>query len=91
MHLMNAGKQIALFEAVVTDNHWQQFRLNAITAHGMGPVKWTKLIATPGACTLEYRAAGKVIRTYKFSVAGGKIPRIPQNEVGYEGADALPP
>lgn len=91
MHLMSAGKQMALFEGVVTDNHWQQFRLNAITAHGMGPVKWAKLIATPGAYTLEYRAAGKVIRTYKFNVAGGKIARIPQNEVGYEGADALPP
>jgi len=41
--------------------------------------------------TLEYRAAGKTIRTYKFQVAGRKISRIGPNKVGYAGADALPP
>ncbi|MBL8236747.1 MAG: hypothetical protein JNM66_04975 [Bryobacterales bacterium] len=91
LHLMNAGKQVALVEGVVSEGPWNLFKPEFMRGHGLGPVKWATLIGTPGAYTLELRAAGKTIRSYKFSVAGGKIARIPQSELGYEGTDSLPP
>jgi len=91
LHLMNGAKQMALVEGVVSDGQWNLFKPDMRQGHGLGPVKWATLLSTPGAYTLELRAAGKTIRSYKFQVAGGKISRIPQNELGYAGADALPP
>ncbi len=91
MHLLNGGKQVGLVEGVVSDRHWQFFRHEVRQGHGLGPVKWAALIGQPGAYTLEYRSSGKVIRAFKFQVAGGKISRIASNELGYAGSDALPP
>ncbi|MCX6602633.1 MAG: hypothetical protein NTV52_03485 [Acidobacteria bacterium] len=91
LHLMTGGKQMGLVEGMVSDDDWTLFKPEVRQGHGGGPVKWKVLIGTPGAYTLEYRAAGKTIRTYKFQVAGGKVSRIAQNEVGYAGTDALPP
>jgi hypothetical protein len=78
-------------EGVVSDSSWEYFHPEVRTGHGGGPVKWGTLMKAPGAYTLELRALGKTVRSYKFQVAGGKIARIPQNELGYAGADALPP
>jgi len=89
--LINGGKQIGLVEGMVSDGDWTLFKPEVRQGHGGGPVKWKVLISNPGADTLEYRAAGKTIRTYKFQVAGGKIGRIAQNELGYAGPDGLPP
>ena len=91
LHLINGGKQIGLVEGMVSDGDWTLFKPEVRQGHGGGPVKWKVLISNPGADTLEYRAAGKTIRTYKFQVAGGKIGRIAQNELGYAGPDGLPP
>jgi hypothetical protein len=91
MHLLSGAKQIGLVEGVVSDSSWEYFHPEVRTGHGGGPVKWGALMKAPGAYTLELRALGKTVRSYKFQVAGGKIARIPQNELGYDGADALPP
>lgn len=91
LHLLNGAKQIGLVEGTVSDGQWNFFRPEVRTGHGGGPVKWAALVNTPGAYTLELRAAGKTIRTYKFSVAGGKVSRIAANQLGYAGTDALPP
>jgi hypothetical protein len=90
LHLLNGAKQIGLVEGAVSEGPWNLFKPEVRQGHGGGPVKWATLINTPGAYTLELRAAGKTIRSYKFQVAGGKISRIPQNQLGYAGADALP-
>lgn len=91
LHLMNGAKQVGLVEGMVSDADWTIFRPEVRTGHGGGPVKWATIINSPGSYTLEYRAGGKTIRTYKFQVAGGQISRIPTNEISYAGADALPP
>lgn len=91
LNLMKGGKQVGLVEGAVTDPDWTLFKPEVRTGHGGGPVYWSTLIAAPGAYTLEYRAGGKTIRSYKFKVEGGKVSRIPQNEVGYARPDALPP
>lgn len=90
LHLLNGGKQMALVEGVVSDGQWNLFKPDMRQGHGLGPVKWATLLNTPGTYTLELRALGKTFRTYKFQVAGGKITRIPSNEISYTGADALP-
>lgn len=90
IHLMNGAKQVGLIEGRVTDPNWEFFWLEFSTSHGGGPLKWAALNNAPGAYTMELRANGQVVRRYKFQVTGGKIARIPANEVNYEGPDALP-
>jgi len=90
MHLLNGTRPVGLIEGVVSDGNWEFFRFDMRQGHGLGPVKWAALLSQPGAYTLELRAEGKSIRTYKFQVAGGAISRIASNEVNYDGVDALP-
>ena len=91
LHLLRGGKPVGLVEGAVTDGDWTFYRPEVRTGHGGGPVYWSALVGAPGAYSLEYRAGGKTIRSWKFQVAaGGKIPRIAANEIGYEGPDALP-
>lgn len=91
MHLLNGAKQIGLVEGVISTSAWEYFHPEFRTGHGGGPIKWGAFMNSPGAYTIELRADGKTLRSYKFQVAGGKVNRIPSNELGYTGADALPP
>ena len=59
LHLLNGGKQVGLMEGAVTDDDWTLFRPEVRQGHRGGPVKWKVLIGSPGADTLEYRAAGR--------------------------------
>ena len=59
LYLLNGGKQVGLMEGAVTDDDWTLFRPEVRQGHGGGLAKWKVRIGTPGADTLEYRAAGR--------------------------------
>jgi hypothetical protein len=90
IHVLRAGRQVGLVEGAVNEGDWRYQDYELMTGHGGGPVKWAGLLSQAGTYTLEYRGGGKLLRSYRFEIAGGKIARIPQNEISYAGADALP-
>ena len=94
LHLLTGGVQVASVDGQVTDPDWTFFRMDLrhkSAQASSGPFTWANLTAKPGRYTLEYRSGGTVVRSYQFQVAGGTVNRIPSNQLGYEGSDALPP
>ena len=94
LHLLNGGAQVASVDGRVTDSDWTFFRIDLrhkSPQASSGPFTWANLMAKPGKYTLELRSGTNVVRAYQFQVAGGTVNRIPSNQLGYNGTDALPP
>jgi len=91
LHLLRGSAEIGAIETTIHQNDWNFSRNDLRFGREHRLVAWKTLVSNPGAYTLEYRSGGKVIRSHKFTVAGGTVTRIPQNEPGYTGTDALPP
>ena len=92
VHLLRAGAQIGSIESTATTSDWTFFKgdFHVNKAQGYGFVKWADVTGTPGAYSVEFRAGGKTLRSYKFTVAGGKLVMIPANEPSFAGPTALP-
>jgi hypothetical protein len=90
VHLLRGGTQIGLIESTAHVSDWTFFKGDFQVGRGKGFVKWSDVTGTAGGYLVEVRSGGKTIRSYKFSVAGGKVGLIPANEPSFGGTGALP-
>lgn len=92
VHLLRAGAPLGQIESTATTSDWAFFKgdFQVLKGKGYGFVKWSEVTGTPGPYSVELRAGGKTLRTYKFTVAGGKVVSIPSNEPSFAGPSALP-
>ena len=86
VHLMKGNKEIARSrgEVVVSDVNWQEFNYNLVTV-GKKFRQFTinDLTKENGNYSVVLRADGKPFKTYSFTVSGGKVKELPQNNLDY--------
>lgn len=92
VHLLRGAAQIGLIESTATYSDWTFFKGDFRVGKGMGQgfLKWADVTGAPGAYAVEFRAGGKTLRSYKFTVAAGKVTLLPANEPTFAGPSALP-
>jgi len=91
--ITRAGKELCFVEGVASDEEWTYYVLPMMqgTRAAKGPFKWEDLTKTPGDYSFVIKVNNAIAKEFKFKVAGGTIVRIPQNELAYQGNDALAP
>lgn len=87
VHLMKGNKEIATSqsEVLVNDINWHQFYCNLVTIDEKNSTLFTinDLRKENGNYSVMLKADGKPFKKYSFSVSGGKVKELPQNDPDY--------
>jgi len=89
LHVMNNGKEIAArTDPVITsDTDWQFTRQRQISVPTLPRNHWltlADLTKLNGDLLVVVKANGQPIKTYKTTVSGGQIQRLPRNALNFE-------
>ena len=89
LHLMANGKEIAsrTDPVIASDTDWQFTRHRQISVPTLPRNHWltlADLTKLNGEIAVVVKANGQPIKTYKTTVSGGQIQRLPQNALSFE-------
>jgi hypothetical protein len=89
LHLMANGQEVAASRGpvILSSNDWQFFDHRQLSVPSMPRNHWltlADLTKQNGEISLVVKANGQPIKTYKTSVSGGQIQRLPRNALTFE-------
>lgn len=86
VHLMKGNREIARSQndVVVSDVNWRQFNCNLVTIEKRSrQFTINDLTKENGNYSVVLKADGKPFKTYSFTVSGGRVNELPQNNLDY--------